>query len=63
MTADQAAIILLQCMSPLLMLWTAPPPARRARGVRAARKSLLAQRGPLRDYLARNPLQAFEGAC
>jgi membrane-bound lytic murein transglycosylase A len=27
-TAEQAAIILLQCVSPLLMLWTAPPPAR-----------------------------------
>ena len=31
--------------------------------LRAARKSLLAQRGPLRDYLARNLLQAFEGPC
>jgi hypothetical protein len=28
--------------------------------LRAARKSLLAQRGPLRDYLARNLPQAFE---
>jgi hypothetical protein len=26
-------------------------------------QSLLAQRGPLRDYLARNPPQAFEGPC